>query len=57
MTIVVIAHRLSTVRNADKIVYIEDRKVVATGSYETLLQTVPGFKEAVLLLSTDVPGK
>jgi ABC-type multidrug transport system fused ATPase/permease subunit len=57
MTIVVIAHRLSTVRNADKIVYIEDRKVVGTGSYETLLQTVPGFKEAVLLLSTDVPGK
>lgn len=57
MTVVVIAHRLSTVRNADKIVYVEDRKISATGSYDNLLRTMPGFKEAVRLLSTEAVPK
>lgn len=37
MTIVVIAHRLSTVRHADQIVVIEAGRVVETGTWESLL--------------------
>ena len=37
-TVLVIAHRLSTVRNADCIVVINDGKIVEKGSHEELLQ-------------------
>ena len=35
-TVVIVAHRLSTVKNADQIVVIDHRKVVETGNHETL---------------------
>ena len=35
-TVVIVAHRLSTVRNADQIVVIDHEKVVETGNHETL---------------------
>jgi ATP-binding cassette subfamily B protein len=36
-TTFVIAHRLSTVRNADRIVVLDDGEIVETGSHERLL--------------------
>ncbi len=36
-TIVVIAHRLSTVRNADQIIVVEDGQIVERGTHEQLL--------------------
>ncbi|MGB5751141.1 MAG: ABC transporter ATP-binding protein [Desulfobacterales bacterium] len=37
-TSLVIAHRLSTVRNADKIIVLDQGRIVETGKHETLLQ-------------------
>lgn len=36
-TVVIVAHRLSTVRNADKIVVIDSGRIVETGSHESLI--------------------
>jgi len=42
-TVVIIAHRLSTVRNVDKVVYLSNGKVLATGSFDEVRETVPDF--------------
>ncbi|CAA7600224.1 Putative ABC transporter [Acididesulfobacillus acetoxydans] len=44
-TALVIAHRLSTVLSADKIVVLNEGRVVAAGKHEELLQTCPLYKE------------
>ncbi|MFP4148454.1 MAG: ABC transporter ATP-binding protein [Nitriliruptoraceae bacterium] len=38
-TVLIIAHRLSTVRHADQIVVLEDGRVRATGTHEELVET------------------
>ena len=42
-TVVIIAHRLSTVRNADKVVYLSNGKVLATGTFDEVRKAVPDF--------------
>ncbi len=37
-TTIIIAHRLSTVRNADKIVVLEGKEIIEQGTHETLIQ-------------------
>ena len=44
LTIVLIAHRLTTVRHCDIIVELEHGKVVAQGTYEQLLEYSPSFR-------------
>jgi ABC-type multidrug transport system fused ATPase/permease subunit len=46
---VTIAHRLSTIRGCDRVLYMEDGRVVATGSFEELNATIPGFAHLVEL--------
>lgn len=43
VTVVMIAHRLSTVKNADRIYYLESGKIVASGDFESLRSKVPDF--------------
>jgi ABC-type multidrug transport system fused ATPase/permease subunit len=42
-TVIMIAHRLSTVRDADLIVYMEKGKILATGTFEKVRRQVPDF--------------
>ncbi|GAA4754332.1 ABC transporter ATP-binding protein [Amnibacterium soli] len=44
-TTIVIAHRLSTVVDADQIVVVDGGRVVAAGRHETLLETSPLYRE------------
>jgi ATP-binding cassette subfamily B protein len=44
LTILLIAHRLTTVRHCDMIVELENGKVVAEGTYERLLESSPSFR-------------
>ena len=43
-TILIIAHRLTTIINCDKINFIEDGKVIASGTHEELLKSCPEYK-------------
>ncbi|PIS12081.1 MAG: ABC transporter ATP-binding protein [Bdellovibrio sp. CG10_big_fil_rev_8_21_14_0_10_47_8] len=45
LTIVLIAHRLSTVRRCDLIVQMDLGQVVAQGTYEQLLESSPSFRK------------
>nr|WSX24606.1 ABC transporter ATP-binding protein/permease [Streptomyces tubercidicus] len=42
--LLVIAHRLSTVRHADRIIVLEEGRTVASGSHEELLTTSPSYR-------------
>jgi ATP-binding cassette subfamily B protein len=47
LTILLIAHRLTTVRRCDRIVELEQGAVIATGSYEELLGSSRSFRRMV----------
>jgi ABC-type multidrug transport system fused ATPase/permease subunit len=49
-TVVMIAHRLSTVRNADIVVYLSEGRVIAVGSFDEVRQAVPDFDHQAQLM-------
>ena len=53
VTMLIIAHRLATVRECDEIVYIDAGRLVARGTFEELLATSPGFRELAAQLGRD----
>jgi ATP-binding cassette, subfamily B, bacterial PglK len=46
-TVIVVAHRLSTVRRCDRIVVLREGRIAAVGSYTELLETDPNFQRMV----------
>jgi ABC-type multidrug transport system fused ATPase/permease subunit len=50
VTVVMIAHRLSTVRNVDKVVYMESGKILAIGTFEEVRSKVPDFDSQAALM-------
>lgn len=50
VTLIVVAHRLSTVRMADRIIYLEHGQIVAEGTFEELRATVPNFDAQAALM-------
>jgi ABC-type multidrug transport system fused ATPase/permease subunit len=43
VTLVVIAHRLSTVRNASLVMYLDKGKVLSLGTFEHVRRAIPNF--------------
>jgi ABC-type multidrug transport system fused ATPase/permease subunit len=50
VTLITIAHRLSTVRQADQVIYLEDGEVLATGTFDEIRKRVPGFDKQAQLM-------
>ena len=49
VTVVLIAHRLSTVRSSDLVIYLEDGKIRASGNFEEVRKKVPNFDRQAAL--------
>ncbi len=54
-TALVIAHRLGTIRRANRIAVVEEGRITAIGSHEELLNTSPTYQRLYQLQFMDVP--
>jgi len=50
ITTIIIAHRLSTVRDADQVIYLEEGKLIARGTFEEVRAQVPDFDTQARLM-------
>ncbi len=48
-TIIAIAHRISTLVNCDKIIYLKNGEIIDIGTFEALSEKHPDFKEIIAL--------
>jgi ABC-type multidrug transport system fused ATPase/permease subunit len=49
-TVIMIAHRLSTVREADVVIYLESGRLVASGTFDEVRNQVPNFDHQAKLM-------
>ncbi|MBN1174829.1 MAG: ABC transporter ATP-binding protein [Micromonosporaceae bacterium] len=52
-TVVIVAQRVSTIRDADRIVVLDDGRIVGVGTHEALMDTNPTYREIVLSQLTE----
>ena len=50
VTLILIAHRLSTVQKADRVIYLEKGEIVAQGSFDEVRKAVPNFNKQAQLM-------
>ena len=50
VTVVMIAHRLSTVRHADQVIYMNDGRIQAQGTFDEVRKSVPDFDRQAALM-------
>ncbi|GGC81122.1 cysteine ABC transporter ATP-binding protein [Thalassobacillus devorans] len=46
-TVITVAHRLHTIKNADKILFLDKGRLIAQGSHQELLSSTPAYREMV----------
>jgi ABC-type multidrug transport system fused ATPase/permease subunit len=49
-TVVMIAHRLSTVRNADLVLYMDSGRIISQGTFDEVRSAVPDFDRQAQLM-------
>lgn len=50
VTLLIVAHRLSTVKTSDLVVYLDSGRIVTSGTFEEVRSTVPQFESQAKLL-------
>jgi ABC-type multidrug transport system fused ATPase/permease subunit len=50
VTVIVIAHRLATVRTASQVIYLEDGRILAKGSFDEVRLRIPNFDKQAKLM-------
>ncbi len=55
-TTILIAHRISTIEKMDKILFLEDGALIASGSHEQLCETCPAYRKMVELQRLEEEG-
>jgi ABC-type bacteriocin/lantibiotic exporter with double-glycine peptidase domain len=50
VTVIMIAHRLSTVRNSDLVIYMDQGRIITTGDFDEVRKKVPNFDEQARLM-------
>jgi ATP-binding cassette, subfamily B, bacterial len=53
-TMLVVAHRISTIGLADRVVFLEDGRIAASGTHHELLRTVPAYAALAKAYTPDV---
>jgi ATP-binding cassette subfamily C protein len=48
-TVVIVAHRLSTVQHADQVIYLESGKILGVGTFEELRKSIPQLQRQIEL--------
>jgi ABC-type multidrug transport system fused ATPase/permease subunit len=57
MSVMIVAHRLSTIRNADIIFVIQDGRVIEQGNHDELIEHVDGAYSQLIARQMDVQQK
>jgi ATP-binding cassette subfamily B protein len=52
-TVLIVAQRVATIRNADRIIVLEDGRIVASGTHDELMSTDETYREIVLSQLTE----
>jgi len=55
-TVVIVAHRVSTVQRADEVIYLNEGTVAGKGSFTRLMSELPAFRRQVELSQIDLGG-
>jgi ABC-type bacteriocin/lantibiotic exporter with double-glycine peptidase domain len=50
VTVIQIAHRLSTVRAADQVIYLENGRIISSGTFDEVRSAVPDFDRQASLM-------
>ena len=53
VTVIIVAHRLSTIVNADKVVYIDKGNIIAVGTFDEVRESVPDFDNLANIMGLD----
>ena len=56
-TTILIAHRISTIQEMDKLLYLEDGQITAVGTHDELYASCPGYRKMVDLQKLEEEGE